>query len=109
MWYDTNVLEVHAASMSILKMEAAWTSETLVSYHNEHYTASQPRRIQLERYHHTTKRFYSERNRVSSTSEVRPEAVFLTFNMVKIKSLCLVKHCLMKTYVSETRYYSTHP
>jgi hypothetical protein len=28
-----NVSEVHASSVLILKMEAAWLSETLVSYH----------------------------------------------------------------------------
>jgi hypothetical protein len=26
LWYDTNVLEVHAASIFTQKMEAAWTS-----------------------------------------------------------------------------------
>jgi len=30
---DTNVSEVHAAFVFTLKMEAAWTSETFVSYH----------------------------------------------------------------------------
>jgi hypothetical protein len=34
LWQDTNDSEVHAASMFTLKMEAAWTSETLVSYRN---------------------------------------------------------------------------
>jgi hypothetical protein len=33
MWQDTNFFEVHAASTFSVKMEAAWTSET-VSYHN---------------------------------------------------------------------------
>jgi hypothetical protein len=35
LWYDNNVSEVHAASVfRAVKMEAAWTSETLVFYHN---------------------------------------------------------------------------
>jgi hypothetical protein len=33
MWEDTNVSEDHAASAFILKMVAAKSSETLVSYH----------------------------------------------------------------------------
>jgi len=28
-----SILEIHAAFMLILRMEAAWTSETLISYH----------------------------------------------------------------------------
>jgi hypothetical protein len=31
---DTSVLEIHAAFIFTLKFEAAWTSETLVSYHS---------------------------------------------------------------------------
>jgi hypothetical protein len=34
MWYKTDVSEVHAASFFRVKMEAAWSSEMLVSYHN---------------------------------------------------------------------------
>jgi hypothetical protein len=34
LWYDTDVSEVLAASISTLNMEAAWISETSVSYHN---------------------------------------------------------------------------
>jgi hypothetical protein len=39
LWYDTNIAEVHAASVFTLKVEAAWTSGTLVSYHitTQHY------------------------------------------------------------------------
>jgi len=33
LWYDENVSEVHAASISRMK-EAAWTYKALVSYHN---------------------------------------------------------------------------
>jgi hypothetical protein len=31
-WKDTNVSEDHAASMSNLRMEAAWSSETMIPY-----------------------------------------------------------------------------
>jgi hypothetical protein len=34
MWQDTNVSEVHSASIFRVKMEAAWTSETVVYYRN---------------------------------------------------------------------------
>jgi hypothetical protein len=34
LWWDTNVSEVHAASIFTLKVEAAWTSAALVSHHN---------------------------------------------------------------------------
>jgi len=36
LWYDDNISEVHASSIFnfTLKMEEAWTSETLISYHN---------------------------------------------------------------------------
>jgi hypothetical protein len=33
MWYDTNVTFAHAVSNFTLKTEAAWASETFVSYH----------------------------------------------------------------------------
>jgi len=33
LWWDTSILEVHAASIFRV-LEAAWTSETLVSYHS---------------------------------------------------------------------------
>jgi hypothetical protein len=41
---DTNISEAHAASIFRV-MEAAWTSETLVSYY---YTASKPKRLRPE-------------------------------------------------------------
>jgi len=41
-WYTTTTLH----GVTAQKMEAAWTSETLVSY--QHYTASQPRRPRRE-------------------------------------------------------------
>jgi len=34
LWQGSNISEVHTASILTLKMETAWTSETLVSYHN---------------------------------------------------------------------------
>jgi hypothetical protein len=34
LWKGTNDSEVHDASTFRVKMEAAWTSETVVSYHN---------------------------------------------------------------------------
>jgi len=36
------------ATVMTLKMETAWSSETLVSYLPQHYTTSQPRRTKLE-------------------------------------------------------------
>jgi len=32
MWYNTNILEAHGASIT-LKMETVWSSKMLVSYH----------------------------------------------------------------------------
>jgi hypothetical protein len=34
MWYDTNITEAHATIIFRVKMEEAWSSTTLVTYHN---------------------------------------------------------------------------
>jgi len=47
--YDTDVSEVRAASIYMLKQEAAWTSETF-GILPQHHTGSQPRTPRLESY-----------------------------------------------------------